>query len=234
MSLLGTIVNGAAIVLGSLLGFIFQNISDKMKATVLQGIGLAVIILGVGMGLKSGQFLIVIMSIAIGSALGELWNLEDKLNRLGAWVEKKVGSKEKGSIAKGFVTATLVYVVGAMAIVGSLDSGLRQDHTVLYTTSLLDGISAIVFTSALGIGVLFSAVPVIVYQGVITLFATQIHLFVPKELMDQMILEITATGGIMIVAIGLNILQITSIRVANMLPSLLFTVIFVVLLHMNA
>jgi uncharacterized membrane protein YqgA involved in biofilm formation len=231
MSLVGTIVNAAAIVVGSLLGLIFRNISETLKTTVLQGIGLAVIILGIGMGLKSEQFLVVISSIALGSAVGEMWKLEDKLNRLGIWLEAKVGSKEKGNIAKGFVTATLVYVVGAMAIVGALDSGLRQDHAVLYTKSMLDGISAIIFTSALGIGVAISAIPVFIYQGLIALFATQIHMLVPKELMDEIIVEITATGGIMIVAIGLNIIKAVTIRVANMLPSLLFTVILVVILH---
>ncbi|MBO9129774.1 DUF554 domain-containing protein [Bacillus sp. 165] len=233
MPLVGTVVNAVAIVVGSLLGLVFRNISENMKTTVLQGIGLAVIVLGIGMGLKSEQFLVVIISIAVGSALGEFLDIEDKLNRLGIWLERRVGAKEKGNVAKGFVTATLVYVVGAMAIVGALDSGLRQDHAVLYTKSLLDGISAIIFTSALGIGVAFSAVPVLLYQGIIALFATQIHTLVPKEVMDQIIVEMTATGGILIIAIGLNIIKAVTIRVANMLPSLLLTVIFVLVLHIT-
>lgn len=227
MSLLGTIVNGLAIIAGSLLGLIFRNIPDKMKDTVLQAIGLAVVILGIGMGLKSQDFLIVIISLAVGSVFGELWALEDRLNQLGLWLERKVGSKQKGNIARGFVTATLVYVVGAMAIIGALDSGLRYDHTVLYTKSLLDGISAIIFSSALGIGVAFSAAPVILYQGTIALLATQIQALVPQEILDQLIVELTATGGALIIAIGLNILKITSIRVANMLPSLALTVVLV-------
>lgn len=231
MSLLGTIVNAAAIIVGSLLGLIFRNIPEKMKDTVLQSIGLAVVVLGIGMGLKSKEFLIVISSLAVGSALGEMWALEDKLNELGLWLERKVGAKEDSNIARGFVTATLVYVIGAMAIIGALDSGLRHDHTVLYTKSLLDGISAIVFSSALGIGVAFSAVPVFIYQGLIALLATQINTLVPKEIMDQIIVELTATGGALIIAIGLNILKITSIRVANMLPSLLCTVILVLVMH---
>lgn len=230
MSLLGTLVNAVAIIAGSLLGLIFRNIPEKMKDTVLQSIGLAVVILGVGMGLKSKEFLIVISSLAIGSALGEMWALEDKLNSLGLWLERKVGAKE-GNIARGFVTATLVYVIGAMAIIGALDSGLRHDHTVLYTKSLLDGISAIIFSSALGIGVAFSAGPVFLYQGAIALLATQIYTFVPKEMMDGLIVELTATGGALIIAIGLNILKITSIRVANMLPSLLCTIVFVLVMQ---
>ncbi|UOY93896.1 DUF554 domain-containing protein [Ectobacillus sp. JY-23] len=232
MVLLGTLVNGVAIIIGSLFGLVLRNISERMKATVMQGIGLAVLILGVGMGLKSEQFLIVISSIAIGSAIGEWWNLEEKLNSLGLWIEKRVGAKEKGNIARGFVTATLVYVVGAMAIVGALDSGLRHDHTVLFTKAMLDGISAIIFTSALGIGVMLSAVPVILYQGFIALFATQIQAFVPEVLMDAIILEITAVGGIMIVAIGLNILEVVKIRVANMLPSLLIAILLVTIVSL--
>ncbi|MCP8966982.1 DUF554 domain-containing protein [Ectobacillus ponti] len=231
MALLGTIVNGIAIIAGSLLGLIFRNVSDKTKDTVLQGIGLSVIILGVGMGLKSQEFLIVIGSLAVGSALGEWWNLEEKLNELGAWIERRVGAKEKGGIARGFVTATLVYVIGAMAIIGALDSGLRHDHTVLYTKSMLDGISAIIFTSALGIGVAFSAVPVFIYQGLIALGAAFIQDVVPKELMNSIIVELTATGGVLITAIGLNMIKVTAIRVANMLPSLLFTIIITVIVH---
>ncbi|MFC5774261.1 DUF554 domain-containing protein [Ectobacillus antri] len=232
MALLGTLVNGVAIIIGSLFGLVLRNISERMKATVMQGIGLAVLILGVGMGLKSEQFLIVISSIAIGSAIGEWWNLEEKLNKLGIWIEKRVGAKEKGSIARGFVTATLVYVVGAMAIVGALDSGLRHDHTVLFTKAMLDGISAIIFTSALGIGVMLSAIPVILYQGFIALFATQIQAFVPEVLMDAIILEITAVGGIMIVAIGLNMLEVVKVRVANMLPSLLIAILLVTIVSL--
>ena len=225
MVLLGTIVNGLAIILGALLGSLVKNIPEKVKSTVMQAISLAVIVLGVSMGLKSDQFLIVIGSLVAGALLGERWDLEEKLNRLGKWLEKKVGAKENGGIAKGFVTTTLIYVVGAMAIIGALDSGLRGDHSVLYTKSMLDGFSAIIFTSALGIGVIFSAIPVMIYQGGIALFATQIDRFIPADLMDTFIVEMTATGGIMIIAIGLNILGLTQIRVANLLPSILVTAI---------
>jgi uncharacterized protein len=232
MVLLGTIVNGLAIIIGSLIGTKLRNIPEKVKVTVMQAIALAVIIIGVGMGLKSENFLIVIGSLAIGAVLGERWDLEDKLNRLGKWLELKTGAKEQGSFAKGFVTATLIYVVGAMAIVGALDSGLRNDHAVLYTKSLLDGFSAILFTSTLGIGVLFSAFPVMIYQGTIAILATQITQFVPQEIMDAFIVEMTATGGVMILAIGLNILGITKIRVANLLPAILVVAVIVSLLSL--
>ncbi|MDM5314482.1 DUF554 domain-containing protein [Fictibacillus sp. b24] len=227
MSLLGTIVNGIAIVAGSFLGLFWTRIPDRFKNTILQAMALAVTILGIGMGLKSEQFLIVIASLAIGGALGEWWNLEDRLNAIGKWLEKKVGKQDKGSVATGFVTATLVFVVGAMSIVGALDSGLRQQHDVLYTKALIDGFCAILFTSTLGIGVMFSAIPVVLYQGAIALLATQIDRFVPQELMDALIVEITGTGGIMIVAIGLNLLGIAKIRVANLLPGLLVATVLV-------
>jgi uncharacterized membrane protein YqgA involved in biofilm formation len=227
MSLLGTIVNGIAIISGSFLGLFWTAIPERFKNTILQAMALAVTILGIGMGLKSEQFLIVIASLAIGGALGEWWNLEDKLNGVGKWLETKVGKNDKGSVATGFVTATLVFVVGAMSIVGALDSGLRQQHDVLYTKALIDGFCAILFTSALGIGVMFSAIPVVLYQGAIALMATQIDRFVPQELMDALIVELTGTGGIMIVAIGLNLLGVTAIRVANLLPGLIIAVLLV-------
>lgn len=230
MVLFGTIVNGLAIIIGALIGTRLRKIPERVKVTVMQAIALAVIIIGVGMGLKSDNFLIVIGSLAIGAVLGERWDLEDKLNRLGKWLERKTGAKEEGSFAKGFVTATLIYVVGAMAIVGALDSGLRNDHAVLYTKSMLDGFSAILFTSTLGIGVLFSAFPVMIYQGTIAILATQITKYVPQAIMDAFIVEMTATGGVMILAIGLNILGITKIRVANLLPAILVVAMIVSIL----
>lgn len=221
MALFGTLINGLAIIIGSLIGTQLKNIPERVKVTVMQAISLAVIVIGIGMGLKSENILIVIGSLAVGALLGERWDLEGKLNFIGQWLEKKTGAKEEGSFAKGFVTATLIYVVGAMAILGALDSGLRNDHSVLYTKSMLDGFSAILFTSTLGIGVLFSAFPVMIYQGTIAILATQIVKFIPQEIIDTFIVEMTATGGVMILAIGLNILGITKIRVANLLPAIL-------------
>lgn len=231
MALLGTLVNGLAIIVGSLVGIKLRNIPEKVKVTVMQAIALAVIVIGMGMGLKSENFLIVIGSLALGGLLGEKWEIEERINQLGKWLEKKMGAKEEGTFAKGFVTATLVYVIGAMAILGALDSGLRNDHAILFTKSMLDGFSAILFTSTLGIGVLFSAFPVVVYQGTIAILATQIVQFIPEEIMDVFIVEMTAAGGIMILAIGLNILGLTQIRVANLLPAIPVIAIIVSILN---
>lgn len=231
MVLLGTIVNGICIIIGTLLGRILRFIPEKMKETVMYGIGLSVIVLGLQMGFKSENFLIVIISIVFGTVLGEWWSLHDQLNALGRWLEKRLGSKEEGTVAQGFVTATLIFLIGAMAIIGALDSGIRNDHDVLFTKAVIDGFTAFILSTTLGIGVIFSAIPVVVYQGVIALFATQINRIVPQPLMDHFILEMTAVGGIMIFAIGLNLVGITKIRVANLLPSILVVAIIVTVLH---
>lgn len=231
MFLLGTLVNGLLIVIGTLLGKLLNRIPESMKTTVMYAIGLSVMVLGLQMGLKSENFLIVIISLVVGAVFGELLKLEEKLNDLGGWLENKVGSNGKGSIAEGFVTATLIFVIGAMAIIGALDSGIRGDHDVLYTKALIDGFTALILTTTLGIGVIFSAIPVVLYQGLIALFATQIDRFVPKALMDQFIVEMTAVGGIMIFAIGLNLTAITKIKVANLLPAILVTGAIVTILY---
>ncbi len=231
MVLLGTIVNGICIIIGTVIGSFLTKIPEKIKHTVMQGIGLSVSLLGIQMGLKSGQFLIVIVSLVIGAMIGEWIDIDKRLNQLGLWLERKIGNKAKGNIAKGFVTATLIFVIGALAIIGSLDSGLRNDHQVLYTKSLIDGFTSIILTTTFGIGVVLSAIPVMLYQGAIALFATQIEQFVPSKLMDMFIVEMTSTGGVMILAIGLNILGITTIKVANLLPSILIVALIVTVLY---
>lgn len=227
MVLLGTIVNGLAIVAGTLIGKFFNKIPDRIKKTVMQAIALAVVILGIQMGMKSENLLLVIFSLVIGGILGEIWDLDGKLNQIGKWIEKKVNTNSGGGVAQGFVTGTLIFVVGAMAILGALDSGIRGDHRVLYMKSLLDGFMSLILATTLGIGVIFSAIPVVLYQGSIALFATQIEKWVPEALMATFINELTATGGIMILAIGLGLLEIVHIRVANFLPSILVTMVFV-------
>ncbi|WP_096156178.1 MULTISPECIES: DUF554 domain-containing protein [Bacillus] len=225
--LLGTIVNGICIIVGTLIGLGLTRIPDKTKETVMKVIGLVVIVLGLQMAFKGQEFLIVIFSLVIGAVIGEWLDLEEKLNQVGRWLESKVGKSNSGSISKGFVTATLIFVIGAMAVVGALDSGLRGNHDVLFTKSIIDGFTSIVLTTTLGIGVMFSAIPVVLYQGSIVLFATVIDRFVPEELLQLFILDMTATGGVMILAIGTNLLGITSVRVANLLPGLLVVAVLV-------
>ena len=220
MILFGTLVNAAAIIVGSLLGLLLTRIPESIRKTVMQGIGLAVVVLGLKMALGTENILLVIVSIVVGAILGEWIRIDHGLNQAGKWLEKKVGGDKQGSIATGFVTATLVYCIGAMGVLGAMDSGLRNNHDILYTKALIDGFSAIIFTSTLGIGVLFSAIPVLLYQGVIALLSTQIYNLVSEKMLDAILLEVTAVGGLMIIAIGINILELKKIQVANMLPAL--------------
>lgn len=233
MVLFGSIVNFALIIVGALIGRVLHNIPERMKETVMYGIGLAVVAIGIQMTFESTQLLIVIVSIVIGAVIGEWLNLDDKVNRLGKWIEQKLPTpkKEGPAISQGFVTATLIFVVGSMAIIGAIDSGLRNDHDVLIMKGIIDGFTSIILSSTLGIGVIFAAVPVLLYQGAITLFSTQISRFVPEELLQFFISEMTATGGLMIVAIGLNLIGLTKIRVANLVPGILVVGVIVTLVH---
>lgn len=230
MILFGTLINALLIIVGTIIGRLLKNIPENMKQTVMYAIGLAVTVIGLQMGFESGQFLIVIISLVVGAVIGEWIDLDHQLNRFGQWLESKVGKNKKGeniSIAQGFVSATLIFVIGSMAVIGSLDSGLRNDHDLLIVKGLIDGFTSIILATTLGIGVLLSAVPVILYQGTIALFATQISRVIPDDALALYIQEMTATGGIMIVAIGLNMIGLTKIRVANLLPGILVVAIVV-------
>jgi len=231
MFLLGTIVNGGLIIVGSIIGRFLHNIPEKVKETVMQGIALTVTVLGLQMALTTENFLIVILSIVFGAMIGEYFKWEDKLNVLGLWLERKIGAKGEGKIAQGFVTATLIFVIGAMAILGALDSGIRNNHDILITKGIIDGFTAFILTTTLGLGVIFSAIPVLLYEGLIALFATQIDRLVPSLLMDQFITEMTAAGGIMIMALGLNLTGLLKIRVANLLPGIIVVGVIVTILY---
>lgn len=234
MVLLGSFINAVLIIIGALIGRIFQNIPERMKETVLAIIGLAVAVLGIQMGFESDNFIVLIISLVVGTVIGEWLDLDKQMNRLGQWVESlfsKKGSTSQGTIAEGFVTASLIFVIGSMAIIGALDSGLRNDHDVLITKGIIDGFTAIILASTLGLGVLLSAVPVFVYQGFIALFAGVISTYVPDAALDMFIKEMTATGGVMIMAIGLNIAGLTKIRAANLLPGILVVAVAVTIMY---
>ncbi|SDJ56176.1 DUF554 domain-containing protein [Salimicrobium halophilum] len=222
MALLGTLVNGACIVAGTLIGLFFTKIPERFKETVMSGVGLAVILIGLQMAFEVNSIVIVLLSLLSGALVGEALYLEDRLEAAGHWIERKFAKPEESSgIAEGFITASLIFVIGALSVIGALDGGLRNDHEVLITKGIIDGFVAMVLTSTLGIGVIFSVIPVVLYQGSIALLATQINRWVPEDMLDLFITEMTATGGLMIVAIGLNILNLTKIRVANLLPALI-------------
>jgi len=220
--LLGTIVNTLAIIAGSLVGLIFRGgIPQKYNVTIMQAISLAVILVGLRMALKTEAILLVIISLAIGSVIGEFLGIEERLENLGKFLERRFSKKGNG-ISRGFVVTTLVYCVGSMAIVGSLESGLTGNHQTLFAKSALDGISAIIFTSTMGIGVMFSSFSVLVYQGLITVSASLIKPFLVEAVINQM----SAVGGLLIVAIGFNLLEIQKIRVGNMLPAIFLPLVY--------
>lgn len=232
MVLLGALVNGIGVIIGTFFGSLFRSIPESMKESVMKIMGLSIVILGIQMGLKTENFVIVILSLAIGTVIGELLNIEGKITQLGRWIERKVGTKNKqGSISQGFITSTLIFVVGAMGIIGALESGIRGNHDVLFTKAIIDTFVAIILTSTLGIGVLFSAVPVILYEGIIAIFATQIDRIIPPELMKQLINEMSAIGGIMIVAIGTNLVGLTKFKVANLLPGIIIAILLVFIIY---
>lgn len=231
MILMGALVNGIGIMIGALLGSILRRIPSNMKEAVMNIMGLSIVVLGIQMALKTENFTIVILSLSIGVIIGEILAIEDKITNMGEWLEKKVGSNKQGSISQGFVTGTLIFAIGAMGIIGALDSGIRGNHDVLYTKTIIDTFIAIILTSTIGIGVLFSAVPVILYEGLIAVFATQIDRVIPRDLMDQFIVEMSATGGVMIITIGLNLIGLTKFKVANLLPGLLVALLLVSIMY---
>ncbi|MDO7787265.1 DUF554 domain-containing protein [Desulforamulus aquiferis] len=212
----GTIVNAVAILLGTAIGLLFRKgISQSVNNTVMSGIGLAVALIGFKMAFKTENELIVILSLVIGGIIGEILNIEGWLARAGSFLEKKVGG-QNGEVSKAFVTTSLIYCVGAMAIMGAIEDGLTGNATTLYAKSLLDGTSAVIFTTTMGFGVAFSAIPVFLYQGSITLMASGLKNF----LTPSMINEMTATGGLLIVGIASNILGIRTFKVGNLLPAI--------------
>ncbi|MGH4119651.1 DUF554 domain-containing protein [Clostridium sp.] len=222
--MLGTIVNSLAILVGGFTGSLFRNkISSAYNETIMKALGLSVILIGLKGALQVNNILLLIISLTLGTLIGEIMKIEKGIENIGIWLEHKFYN-QKG-LAKGFVTASLVYCVGAMAITGPLKSGLTNNHDILYAKSLLDGISAIMFSSSLGIGVCFSAISVFIYQGIITLTAS----FMKPYLIPSVVNEMSAIGGLLIVAIGANMLEIKRIKVGNMLPAIFIPLLYYII-----
>ena len=239
--MLGTIVNCIAIILGSLVGlFIKGGIPARVSNTIMKGLALCVLYIGISGSLQGENALITIICIAVGALIGEFIDIDKRLNHLGEYIEDKVNKKSKNiisneacvesneekevskvSISQGFVYSSLIFCVGAMAVVGSLESGLQGNYSTLFAKSMLDGISSIIFTASLGIGVMFSAGAVLVYQGLITLGAS----FLAGVLSTPVITAMTAIGSLLIMGLGLNMLGATNIKVANLLPAVFIPII---------
>lgn len=221
----GTIVNIISIIAGTLAGIILKKgIPERINVTIIQGLSLAIVVIGLQMAIKTANPLIMVLSLVLGGLVGELLHIEKNLDSIGVWVEKKVG-KGQGDFAKGFVTASLVYCVGAMAVVGSIQDGLQGNPSTLFVKSLLDGVSAVFFASTMGFGVAFSAIPVFLYQGSISMLAQYVQSFLTQPVINEM----SATGGVLIMGIGLKILGVKDVKVGNLLPSIVFAVVISIL-----
>jgi len=227
--MLGTMVNALAIIGGCLVGLIVKGrLTEKISTTIMNGLALCVLYIGISGALKGQDTLQLIICIALGALVGEIIDIDKRLNNLGDMIEKKINGKKKNkteekiSISEGFVTSSLLFCVGAMAVVGSLESGLQGNHTTLFAKSILDGISSIIFTSSLGIGVILSSIAVLVYQGTITLLAGGLSAI----LTDTVISNMSAVGSLLIVGLGLNMLGASKIKVANLLPAIFIPIIF--------
>jgi uncharacterized membrane protein YqgA involved in biofilm formation len=229
---LGTIVNAAAVIVGSILGLVLKfGIPERFKSSIMQAISLSVIFIGTS-GVLQGIFkvlnsgridrqyiMLMIFSLVIGGLVGEILKIEDFLDRLGERIKKvvsKVIKSENSTFTEGFVTASLVFCVGAMAIVGSLEDGLNRNFSILFAKSILDGVTSVIFSATLGIGVMFSSVVVLLYQGSITLLAGLLK----PLLTDTVVLQMSMVGSVLIFAIGLNMLGVSKIKVGNLLPAI--------------
>ncbi|REE89090.1 hypothetical protein A8990_107188 [Paenibacillus taihuensis] len=227
MVLTGAVVNAAAIIGGGALGIVIPRVKEEMKKTVMAALGMLVLVLGIGMALKSDNFVLVAFSLAIGGIVGELLAIEHRLRQLGDRLQRLVAKDKQSNIAEGFVTTTLVFCIGAMAVLGSIESGLHDNHNILYTKSILDGFLALLFASTLGIGVLFSSLPILIYEGLLSVLASMITTWIGQTMLDAMIVEVTSIGGILIMGIGINILNVMRIKVANLLPAILIGALMV-------
>lgn len=219
----GVFANVATVIVGSLVGILFKKAIPKSLSDILmQGLGLCTLFIGVQGAMKGQNTLIMILSVVIGTVIGTLLKLDDRLNRLGSYLEARFKKGDGGpSIAEGFVTSSLVFCVGAMTIVGSLNAGLYGDNKMLYTKSLLDLVSSCVFASTLGFGVTLSALFVLVFQGLLVLIAG----FAAPLFSDVLIAEMTCAGSILIIGIGMNLIGCAKIKVMNMLPAMFVPIV---------
>jgi len=217
---IGSIVNALAVVLGSLIGLGFGTfLPEAIRKIIFQMIGLFTLILGVKMAMESNNLLVLLLSLIIGAIIGEIIHIEKRLERLSNLIKAKFKSKNE-LFSEGLITAFLLYCIGSLTFVGAIEEGIHQDRTLLYTKSMMDGITSILLASTLGSGVLVSAIPLLLFQSLLTWGA---YSFEPY-LQEAMITEISAVGGVLILSLGLNILEIQKIKVSNLLPGILIVI----------
>ncbi len=225
--MIGTILNCIAIIFGCVLGLILKDrFPNRISNILIQGIGLISLTLGIQMAIKANDVLMIILSLVMGGIIGETVDIEKRLDNIGVKIKsifKHVKGKE--NFTEGFITTSLLYCVGSMAVMGAIEEGISGNPHILIAKSALDGISSIIFSASLGIGVLFSTIPVFLYQGAITKIAHLVKNWVTTDIITEM----TAVGGILIIGLSLDILEIKKIKIANLLPSLLIIIILITL-----
>lgn len=220
--MLGTVVNALAIVVGGAAGLLFKNIiPEKITEALLKAISLAVIAIGIKLSLEGQNLTLLIISIIIGTTIGEYINIEVRLDKAGAYIENKMKNKAN-NVASGFVTSSLLCCVGSLSVIGSIQSGLTGNNEILFSKALLDLIASVSLAVSMGVGVIFSSISVLIYQGTITMLAG----LVQSLLSDVVIREMTAVGGVIIMGIGLNFLEIKRIKVGNMLPAIFLPIFY--------
>jgi uncharacterized membrane protein YqgA involved in biofilm formation len=223
--MLGPAVNAVVIVLCALGGcFLIKGIPQRFEDTVKKAIGLSTVYMGLQGAMESERILLLIMSMVGGAVIGEGIDIDKQMNRFGAWAEGKLGMGG-GTFSRGFISASILFCTGSMALVGSMQSGLLGNHETLYAKSILDGAMSLVFGASLGIGVAFSAIPVLIYQGGIALASMAV-----KDLLSpEIIREMSAVGSLLVAAIGFNFLTAREIRVANLIPALFIPWVYLAL-----
>jgi len=219
----GTIVNVASVIIGSSIGILIGGkLPQKYKEIFFQAIGLFTILIGISMSIKETNLIPIFLSLILGGITGELLKIEQRLNNLMEHIKSKV-SPNSPHFVEGFITSTLIFCVGAMTVVGSIQEGLTGDATILYTKALMDGITSLTLASGLGIGVMLSSVSVLLIQGSLTLLGAKLQFLIK----DIYLLNLTGLGGILIIGLGLEILGIKKIKILNLLPSLIYLPIFI-------
>jgi hypothetical protein len=219
--MLAVVVNVLAIIMGGSIGLILKDkIGKDISSMIMQAIGLSVLVIGIIGAITTSNPIVLVLSMVSGGVIGTLLQIDNKLELVGAAVEEKLAHRE--GFAKGFIMGALLYCVGSMAIVGAVEAGVNGDYTILFVKSILDGVTAIVFAATLGYGIIFSAVPVFIIQGLIVLLSK----WIKPILTEQLINEISAVGGVLIIGIALNILEIKKFRLGDLLPSVFMPILW--------
>lgn len=222
---MGVIINVIAIVIGTMIGlFLKRGMSEKMSSHIMQGLALITFIIGLKGSLVDQDMILLIVSVSLGGYLGEMMQLEENIRKFAEWVQDKL-SKEgaQNQLAEGFVSAVLIFCVGAMAVMGSLEAGLRDNHQILITKAIIDGIASIILTTTKGAGVMLSALAILLYEGGIMVLAQ----FVAPYLSESIVYAMSAVGSLLLVALGLNLLELTKIKVMNFLPAMFLPIVLI-------